>query len=403
MEDDEGWVLSASRSRSAKISTITTHGTHNTVAAPVENFPFLPPDNRRHEPNRSETTTTGSPFQRTSCSIVSIDATNNTHTSCDIDEGFSPIVCKCPLPFCRGSCPTAASLWRQQSAFSLRPTTSRSIDDAPPKHPTSEPPQRQPIDLKAIQAEIRASMERLDWLFPADDKDDDAPIPRQPDSSLHSPIPFSMTPIEPPEHEPVDLAAIQDQIRASLATLDRLFPLPMSTTTTLPLQHPEPPLPITTPPAPIETEATVTTFPPLRTRIERLLSNSPISNAVLWMPDIVYRRVPNRSPELDLPCSSNPPRAPCTLHPGHPLDNNLQRTQYDHNYNPAFDIHLLTVHRQQCHQHHSLLTNHDPRPYNPAFDIHPTRPVHRQQPKQNHTRFSVATYVPGLAQNKRPP
>jgi len=42
MEEDEGWVLPVSRFKSAKISKITTYGTHNTVAAPVDNFPFLP-------------------------------------------------------------------------------------------------------------------------------------------------------------------------------------------------------------------------------------------------------------------------------------------------------------------------------------------------------------------------
>jgi len=293
MDDDEGWVLPVSRFKSAKISTIKTHGTSHAVAAPVDNFPFLSPDNRRHEPHGSETTTTP-PFRRNSSSIALIDASHHAHTSCDL-EGFSPpIFCKCPF-FCRGTCPTAASLRQKQSASLPCPTTYRSIsiDDAPPQ-PNTALPQRQPVDLTAIQAEIRANLAKINRIFPPPMTTTMTTPPplRQPDPSLSSPIPSSTKPIEPPHREPIDLAAIQDEIHASLATLDRLFPPSRFTMMTLPSQHSEPPLPIPTPPAPTETEATVTPFLPLRTRIERLLSNLLPSNPVLWMLDIVYRRVP---------------------------------------------------------------------------------------------------------------
>ncbi len=257
----------------------------------------------------------------------------------------------------------------------------------------------------------------------------------KPDSPLPSPTPVS-TSIGPQTRETVDLQVIQAEIRASMERLDRLFPLPRLTTTTLPLQNPEPPLPFPTSTAPTEKEATATPYLPPRTRIERLLSNSLVRNDVLWMPAIVYRRVTgNRSTELDLPCSYNSPGAPSTLHLDYHSDNNLPRDNSDRHYNPDFDIHLpLTDHRQHCHPHHFLLANHAFRPYNPAFDIHlmmmdhcqhrhlhhslcahhatrpynpafdiHTWPVHRPKPPQNHPCFLVASSVPGLAQNKRPP
>jgi len=405
-------------------------------SSPCRQFSFSPPNNRRHEPHCSETMTTP-PFQCNLSSISSIDASHHAHTSCHLEGFSSPIFCKCPF-FCRGTCPTAASLRRKQSASLPHLTTYRSIsiDDAPPKNPNTELPQRQPVDLTAIQAEIRANLEKLNRIFPPPMTTTMTPLPsRQPDPPLPPPTPISMTPIRPPKHEAVDLAAIQSEIRASMERLDRLFPLPMSTMTMLPLQPPEPPLPLPTPPEPTATEATPSL--PLRSRIERLLSNLLLSNPVLWMPDTVYRRVTrNQLTELDLPCSSNPPSAPYTLHLGHPSDNNLPHNNYDSHYNPAYDIHLpLTDHHQQCHPHHFLLANHATRPYNPAFDIHlmmtdhcqhhhlhhslcahhttrpynpaldihPTWLVHRLTPPQNHTCFTVASYVPGLAQNKRPP
>jgi len=170
MEDDAGWVLSVPRSRSEKISTLTSHGTYHAVAAPVENFPFLPLDNRRHEPNRSATTAKEPiPYLRTPCSIYPIDDEKHARQSYDPDEGFSPIICQCPFAFCRGFCPTAASLWKTSPAPEPRPTTSSSIspiDDATPNHPTSAPSKSEPVDLAAIRRQIRANMANLDRLFP---------------------------------------------------------------------------------------------------------------------------------------------------------------------------------------------------------------------------------------------
>jgi len=438
MEEDEGWVLPVSRLKYAKRSQIPTYGTHNTVAAPVDNFPFLPPDNRRHEPHRSVTTTTPS-FQRNSCSILSIDAPKHAHTSCAL-EGYSPpFFCNCSI-YCRGTCRTTATLQRNQSESLPRPTSrSIAINDAPPKNPNTKSPQRQPVDLAAIRAEIQANLDDLDRRFspPTTTTTTTTTQPsRQPDPPLLSPT-VSKTPTGPLKHEAVDLAAIQAEIRASMERLDRLFPLPRSTTTTttLPLRHPESPLHLPTPTKSTETEETVTPSLLMSTRIERMISNLPVRNAALWMPDIVYRRVTrDRSPEMDFPGSSNPPGAPSTFHLDYPLTNNLPRD--NSNYNPDLDIHLpLPDHRQHCHQnhflsanhatrpynpafdihlmmtdycqhrhlHHSLRAHHATRPYNPALDIHPTWTVHRPKHPQNHTCFSVASYVPGLAQNKRPP
>jgi len=304
MEDDEGWVLPVSRFKSTKISTVKTHGTPHAVAAPVDSFPFLPPDNRRHEPHRSATTTTP-PVKHNSCSISSRDASNYAHTPCAL---LSPITCNCPF-YCRGKCQTTASLRQTQSESLSHHTTPHSIslDDAPPNNPTPESPQRQPVDLAAIRAEIQANLDDLARRFPPPMTMTTTLPSRQPDHPLPSPPSVSTTPLGPPQREVVDLAAIQAEIRTSMERLDRLFPLPLLTPTTLPLPNSEPPLPLPTPPATTDTEATATPLLPLRTRIDRLLSNAPVSNAALWMPDIVYRRVTRRrSTELDPQCSSNP-------------------------------------------------------------------------------------------------
>jgi len=431
MKEDEGKVLPVSRFKFAKISTMTTIGTYHAVAASVDNFPFPSPDNRRHEPHRSATTTTP-PFQRNSCSISSIDAPKHAHTSCAL-EGYSPpFFCNCPI-YCRGTCRTTAL--QSKSASLPRHTASRSltINDDPPKKPTTESPQRQSVDLAAIRAEIQANLDDLDRRFPSPTTTTQSQ--RQPDPPLLSPT-ASMTPTGPIKHEAVDFAQIQAEIRASMERLDRLFPLTTFTTTTLPLPTSEPPLPIPTLTESTETKATVTPLLLMSTRIERMISNSPVTNAAHWMPDIVYRRVSNRSTELDHPDSSNPPGAPSTFHLGYPSDNTLPRDNLDSNYNPDLDIHLpLTDYRQHCHLHHFRTANHDTRPYNPAFDIHllmndycerrhlyhflrahhATRlyhsaldvhsawPVHRPKHPQHRTCFSAASYVPGLAQNKRPP
>jgi len=125
---------------------------------------------------------------------------HNTHTSpltFDLDEGFSLIVCKCPFTFCRGTCPTAASLWKTP-----RPTTSCSIsiDDATPNHPTSKPPQCQPVNFTAIRAQISASMATMNWLFPILTPTTTMPLPSQLTSTFSTPTPSSTTPDALPKH-----------------------------------------------------------------------------------------------------------------------------------------------------------------------------------------------------------
>jgi len=150
MEDDEGWVLSASRSRSAKISTNKSHGTHHAVAASVGKFPFPPPDNRRHELHRSATTSTApSPFQRNWCGTSPTEDAKPERQPSDPDEGYSlsPITCKCPFAFCRGTC--FAGSTATTPAPLARPTTSRSISPTEDASPAQRPP-RVPVDLAAI-------------------------------------------------------------------------------------------------------------------------------------------------------------------------------------------------------------------------------------------------------------
>ena len=158
-DNDEAWVLQAPGPRFPKISTSTSHGTPKAVETHVENSPFLPLDNRRHETKRSTApATTPSSFPYNSCSISTIDKTKPAGQSYDPDEGWSPIVCKCPFAFCRGSCPTAASLWKNQQAPLLSPTTFRSIiDDAKT--------QRQHAELAAIRRQLRENMADLDRLL----------------------------------------------------------------------------------------------------------------------------------------------------------------------------------------------------------------------------------------------
>jgi len=257
MEDDAGWVLSVPHSRSEKISTLTSHGTYHAIAAPVENFPFLPLDNRRHEPNRSATTAKEPiPYLCTPCSIYPIDDEKHARQSYDPDEGFSPIICQCPFAFCRGFCPTAASLWKTSPAPEPRPTTSSSIspiDDATPNHPTSAPSKSEPVDLAAIRRQIRANMANLDRLFPRPPPPMTTTVPRQPDPSLFPSAPYPTALTEPPQRERDDLTAIREQLCNNMAMLARLLQkwTPMPTMPQPPQQPDSPSLqPHSSPPIP---------------------------------------------------------------------------------------------------------------------------------------------------------
>jgi len=157
-------------------------------------------------------------------------------------------------------------------------------------------------------------------------------------------------------------------------------------------------------------------------RIERLIRQIDESTA-LWTPHAVHRRLKvkqsNEPDNHSAPDNHTHYLTIISKYPNNPRPD-PHATSF---FNPAFDIHLMWVnywtqchqnsdfnmyrmstdHRQQRHQNHSLHANSDTRPYNPAFDLHPTRPTPRMKTMQHHTRCSAATYVPGLAQNKRPP
>jgi len=137
---------------------------------------------------------------------------NSDNQASDLDQGWSPIICKCPFAFCRGTCPTAASLWKTQPAPLPRPTISCSTsltEDAQAK----QQPTRVPVDLAAIRAQIQANMDNLDRLFPLP-----KPTTTMTNQTPHQPVPnpiaptVSLTATEIPKREPVDLAAIQQQI-----------------------------------------------------------------------------------------------------------------------------------------------------------------------------------------------
>jgi len=259
---------------------------------------------------------------------------------------------------------------------------------------TTAPPKQEPVDLAAIRQQIRENMEKLDQLFlPSMLTMMTAPPTRQPDATLPPPTLFPTT-------EPELLATLQP---ATQYTDEKLPDLQCSLLPKL---------------------ASPSTL--MRSRIEHIISQINSSNA-LWMPNAVHQRpysYANQSNGLDTTVRPSELdncthfSALITQHPDNPHPAK-PATRF---FNPAFDIHLtwldptqcyqhsafdiyrtLTAHRQQRHQHHPISPNYATRPYNPAYDIHLTRTVPHQTTQQNQTHFSVATYVPGLAQNKRPP
>ena len=166
---------------------------------------------------------------------------------------------------------------------------------------------------------------------------------------------------------------------------------------------------------------------PLRSRIARIIRQIDDRTTAFWTPDAVHRRISvNRSNGPDTiparPSGFDNRTHQLTIIPKH-TNNSRPDTHATSFFNPAFDIHLpwldyrpkcyqhsdfatagkLTDNRQQRNPFHFLPAKPDTRPYNPAFDLHPTRPFPRTITQQTHTCFSVATYVPGFAQNKRPP
>jgi len=204
-DDDEAWVLQAPGPRFPKISTSTSHGTSKAIATHVENSPFLPLDNWCHETNRSTAPApTPSSFMYNS-RISTIDDAKPTSQYYDLDKGFSLIICKCPFAFCRGNCPTAASL-STPSALCTRPITSHSISvikDAQPEPTTFELPQRKPVDLAAIRHQLRENMANLERLSPPSMTTTMILIPtRQPDPQLPTPTPFPTTPTVLPRNSP---------------------------------------------------------------------------------------------------------------------------------------------------------------------------------------------------------
>jgi len=279
-----------------------------------------------------------------------------------------------------------------------RPNTSCSnshIEAAQPEQTAFKPPKREPVDLAAIRDQIRASMAALDRLFPLQQMPKTIIPLQQPECTPFTPRPSPMTP-EPPKCKPVDLAAIQQQIRASMAALDRLFPMTM-----LPLQPQQPAstLPPSAPPsttltvlqqrepfvltdhrpqchnntdhqdktfslAPLPTTTQTTTQQPaadplaqtsaslatstldmmILSCIDRLLHNTCTHNP-LWIPDAFLR-----SPNPNQPTGTSMLPVPTTAHTTdtvffpalfpHNFNNPLAADYATKKYTPAFNIHL---------------------------------------------------------------
>jgi len=165
----------------------------------------------------------------------------------------------------------------------------------------------------------------------------------------------------------------------------------------------------------------------MRSRIARIISQIDNHTTAFWTPDAVHRRISvNRSNGPDTiharPYGLDNRTHNLTTIPKH-TNNSRSDMHATSFFNPAFDIHLpwvdyqpycyqhsdftidrkFTDHRQQRNPFHFLPAKPDTRYYNSAFDLHPTQPVTPTKTQQHHTCLSVATYVPGFAQNKRPP
>jgi len=272
---------------------------------------------------------------------------------------------------------------------------------------------KEPVDLAAIRQQIQENIDYWNWRFPPPTlKTPTAPPTRQPNTPIPSPTRFPVTEPEPPMTLQMTTQSDGEQLNrppVPIATSTLSTVSLVSTDSTRPLSHP------------------VATPAPMRSRIERMISQLDDSTTALWMPNALHQSIyanqsngpdtiPACPPELDNRTHS------LTASPKY-TNNSRPDTPATSFFNPAFDIHLtwfdhrtqcyqhsdfdishmLTDHRQQHHQHHSLLANYDTQPYNPAFDLHPTRPGPCTKTQQHHPCFSVATYVPGLAQNKRPP
>jgi len=183
-------------------------------------------------------------------------------------------------------------------------------------------------------AKIRSNMANLDRLFPPPMPPNTKPLPlRQPDTSLLPSAPFPTALLESPKRELIDHATLQAQIRANMAKLDWLFPLPMPTMLMhLPLRQLDSPLTTPTPSSttlnkttkhkpfditnnnphpldpmqlptqmttqqsaydhlelPTEPLATLTLLPVVLSQIGRLLDNIHTPNTSIWMPDTLHR------------------------------------------------------------------------------------------------------------------
>jgi len=410
-EDEEVWVFQDPPLQLCTISLLSQCGTHRTVAADVEKFPFRhlaikrilaalrsapttmmqPPLPTTPPPEPNTTSPCTLPFLPTA-------TTPTKRTPVDLDAINREIIRS--IQFLRRM---EEQLQKQSS-----PTTKMST---PPPEPTTTQEitttasSHLPLKLTATTTTVCTS----DWFLPIPTTTTTTitkPPSQLPLQQVYPPPPYSSKMKEQPQPEP-----ITNTLPSTRKNMELDRPFPTALPPTAPPDYAAP-FPTTEPSKSHLPTAPATPLMPLRSRLERLLDNIHSNTIELWMPDAVYRRsVRHLSEAPDLSCAQPTDHA----NPANRTLYFLANLQYHNNnsllaeyatspYNPAFDIHpKRTDLRQKCHQHHSFITNSAVKPYNPAFDLHPMLTDHHQQGHQHHTRLPLALPVQVFAQNKRPP
>jgi len=345
----------------------------------------------RAQTEQRSTTTATAPSQLLSHSCRTSPSDKATlDSSVELDKPFDLNLYKQPVAFCRGKY-SYAGLTTNKPEPLLRSTTSRSSKPPEAALPENaiERSTRKPVDLAEIRDQIRRSMAALDRLFPPMTPTTTTPLPqRQPDSPYPPPTlsPATLNPTL--EREPFDLTANNSQLLKNMENMAQIYPsepMPMTPLTTPQSDTDQ----SDTPPGPLETLPLLA----ILSRIGRFIDNTRTHNITLWKPDYLHRR-----PTFNRPIGHS---QISVHHLAHETSNfpflaaRLHCPTTERIHDPLANLQYST--------NNSTLNKYATSPYDPAFDIHPTRPDQCQTYYKNPTGRPSATPVQAFAHNKRPP
>jgi len=401
-EDEVVWVFQDPPIRLCTISLLPHCGTHRTVAADVEKFPFRHLRIKRILAALRSTQTTMMPLPLTT------PPPSEHHTTCDLHSTTTETttIKRPPVDLeaiNRQIISNIQSLRRMSERLQQQPSTTTTMMTTP--HPAPQPTQNttptdysNPLKITDTTTHMRPTA-RL--LLPTTTTTTTQTPFRPPLQQDFTPPPYS------PELQQQQTVLIENDLQSTRNNMESDQPFTTALPPPAPPDDGAPFSPSEPSQRPLPT-APATPVMPIRSRMERLLNNIQDNPIAPWMPDAVYRRnVLHLSGEQDLFPAHHTERDTSTLYvlENIPLHHNnpIVASYATSLYNPALDIHpTKSGYHQKRPPHHLTQTTYITSPYNPALDIHPTTTDQHMKCHQPHTRLPLAPPVKVCAQHKRP-